>query len=343
MYYINSVSPERILDCVEAIEYGCSDLGKIGQFIYERPSMSGGAKRVLSKALKVGEGLNLFKRQNDQYLPVNNEGFNPKSWDNEEKRLFFRARLQEFKPFLLFYDFVSVGYTSTSAAMKTTVLLDLEPRVQSLRNPLAIWGCFAKILEWKDGKLVPMNSSRMVISKRKLSFLENVSQSLSDGLQANSYLHKLVGDETYNFLEKSVKNDLVKALVLSYEEPGHALRDAGNALEDHLRTVAEKRGVSLKDSRDKPIQTLGGIIQELRKNKVLADHHSSSLLGLEVLVSSNVLSGLNAYRKIPSHGKNVEARMRWSLSEELATIAVLLTILAVKSTYYYAIKKSLRY
>lgn len=342
-YHIESVSPERMLDCVKAIEHGCSDFKKIGQFIYERPNVSGGAKRTLSKALKIGTGLKLFEEQDGEYFPIVHEGFDPKSWNDEEKRLFFRTRIQKFKPFLVFYDFISLGHASESAAAKTNVLLDLEPRVEGRRNPLAQWGQFVGIFEWKDGNLLQTDNIHTAISKKKISFLEDVSQSLSDKLLANSYLHKLIGDEVYDFLGESVQRDLVKALISSQREPGHALRDAGNALEDHLKKIAEKRGISLLDTHGKPIQALGAIIQDLRRKRVLADHHKSSLLGLEVFLSSNVLLGLNAFRKMPSHGKNFEANMRWSVSEEIAIIVVLQVILAIKSTYYYGIKKSLRY
>ncbi len=342
-YYVELVQPDKMLQCVEAIEYGCSQKEKIGQFVYETTVLSGGARSGLNKALAMGKSLKLFAEENGQYLSVNDEGFDPKTWDEEEKKLFFKMKLQGFKPFLLFYDFISAGSTSESALMKTMVLLNLDPGTQGNKNPLSVWGCFAGIFDQQDGKLAILDSSHGAISKAKISFLENISQSLSDEVIANRYLHNLLGDEAYNFLEESVKNDLVKALVSSQKDPAHALRDAGNAIEDHLKTIAAKRNVLLKDAQNKPIQTLGRIIQELRRRKVLADHHSSSLLGLEVFVAVDVMQGLNAFRKIPSHGKNVEANMRWALSEEIATIIVLQSILAIKSTYYYAIKKNLQY
>ena len=88
---------------------------------------------------------------------------------------------------------------------------------------------------------------------------------------------------------------------------------------------------------------IGQIINLLRSKKILADHHASSLKGLEVFVSNDVLNGFNAFRKMKAHGKNIDAEQRWSLSPEIALVMTLQTILAIKRTYYYVIKNKLSY
>ncbi len=99
----------------------------------------------------------------------------------------------------------------------------------------------------------------------------------------------------------------------------------------------------LLEDRGKPISTIGVIIDKLRSEGRLANHHVNALKGLEVYTDASLFQGLNAYRDMPVHGIDPDADMRWSLSTEVAIVGTLQLLLSIRSTYHYLVNRKLSY
>jgi hypothetical protein len=173
--------------------------------------------------------------------------------------------------------------------------------------------------------------------------LPELLELLDDDIKCRTFLSKWLGNDAFNFIDEDIKRDLINAIKNYEKNPEQSIRYAGNALEDHLKLISKNRQIRLVNRNGRPLHTIGSIMKKLFDENVIADHHYSTLRGLEVFLSYNVLEGLNAFRKMTSHGKNLNVMKRWELGYEIALVIILQLILAIRSTYYYAVKNKLRY
>ncbi len=344
---IKLVDAERIIKICSAISYNFDEFEKICEFLFEKKSnkISSGDKNHVSRAISTAQQLNMI-RLDDQdvkkskYEFLDFDKFNPQIWNDLEKSTYFRLKLQEFAPFLRYFDFVSKGFTHKSAASNVSSLFSISPEITGENNIFRRWGTFADVFS-EEGLIKPDLSPKSIEKDSK--FVSSLLKDLDTDLKCRTFIREWLGDDAYNFIDEDIRKDLVFAINNYKKNPDLTLAKLGNALEDHIKLIAKTRKIKLEDAKGKPLHTIGQMINVLRSNKILADHHTSTLKGLEVLVATDVLNGLNAYRKMTSHGKNVDSNQRWSLSSEIGFVAVLQTILVIKSTYYYTIKNKLSY
>jgi len=343
---IRNVDPQRIISIVEAISFGFNSFEKVCEFVFDKQhsKISGGDKNHISRGISSTEQLGMLSSsvndiKNATFELKNIQNSIPQTWKEEDKIVFFKNSIQAFQPFLRYYDFISKGFSHSSAASKTSSIFEISPPLSGENNVFKRWGVFSGIFD--DSGEIKAELKESPIKQKTEFFIE--AQGLNDDLRCRKFILDWVGEDSFNFIDEDIKSDLIKALKCYDSDPDSSIKHSGNALEDHIKLIAKNRGVLLNSSNGKPLSTIGAMVQKLREVKVLADHHTNTLKGLEVFLSADVFHGLNAFRIMPSHGKNLEAKQRWSLSSEIALIVVLELILAIKSTYYYAIKKKLYY
>lgn len=273
-------------------------------------------------AIKSAEQLDLFS-SGDKLSAVS----------EEEKRMIFREKLQRYPPFLDFIGYLTDGFLPHEATKRVKVVYELGRNEKNILWTFNNFGRYAGIFTDKKGK-TELSESIKVTSPKKLM---EITQDLDNELKAKLFLKNLLGNSV-NDLSAQESNDLVYALLNFETSPEESVRKAGIVLEDFLRTLAKKRDVDVK--RAKGIEEIAGV---LRKNHILASKHVNILRGLEVFLVCSVYSGFSAFRAMPSHGKDRVEEGRWELSSELALTYVIQTILAIKSLWYYAVKKQLKF
>ena len=345
---IRNVNPDRITKILTAISFGFNDFSKSCEFVFDTPykKISPGDKNHFSRAIATAEQLGTIKVNGTSikdggFELVIDKKYNPRTWTVDEQRVFFREVIQSFDPFTKYYDFIAKGYSHSSSATKISSYYGIDPYLSGDNNILRKWGEYALIFDSHTGN-VDNSLLKSPISNQTRFFME-VLEDLNNDLARRTFLLKWLGEETFNFIDKDIINDLISALKYYDTDPTKSIRNAGNALEDHLKLLASFRNIQLLNQKGKSLKTIGSIIQKLREEKVLANHHLSTLKGLEVFLSSEVFQGLNAFRTMPSHGKTIDDNQRWELSSEIALLVVLQIILAIKSTYFYVIKQKLLY
>jgi len=343
---IQSVAAERIIAFVEAVAADCKDIDTIAAYIYKKPvsKLKGAPKGHASRAGAMAELLGFVVRSNDDEWHLSDpREIDLDQWDDESKRVLFREHIQEFRPFVRFWDFIRRGMSSEDAAVRTSAVLSLEPPVIGNKNVLAAWGEFAGILVRDAQKVSLAQPAEVVDIEDRLRVLAGIEQALGDKLSARAWLERLLGTEAFDALDADIVDDLITALMSYQSNPDTALREAGRALEDYLKIVAKCRGVSLVDEKGRSIDQLSQLAQLLRTNKVIADKHVNVLRGLESFVEYDVLQGFAAFRNMPSHGKNVEDWERWELGEEIALCITVQIVLTIRSLWCYAVKHKRTY
>jgi hypothetical protein len=343
---IRLVDAEKHIAVCEAVAHGFADFTGVCEFIFDKPSkkISAGDKTHVSRALSSARELGMLSFEGEvksaSLRLANGDGADPRVWTLDEQKLFFRERLQAFQPFLRYFDFVTHGFSHASAAAKVSSLLKVDPPVTGENNVLRKWGEYSGVFG-VTGNVLPAAATADVVRHSK--FVESALQGLDDELKARTFLQEWLGEEVFKAIHEDIRGDLVYALTKYQTDPEGSINKLGNALEDQLKDLARRRGVKLEDSKGKPLHMIGQMIQLLRSSGVLADHHATSLRGLEVFVAANVLNGFNAFRKMKAHGKNLDAQQRWNLSPEIALVVALQTILTIRSTYFYVVKNKLNY
>lgn len=344
---IRSVDPDKIIKAITAISFGFDSFDSLCEFIFDSKisNISGGNKNHCSRALSTAIQLNMIKLSNktikdSKYKLTIKTKYDPRIWEEKEHRLLFREHIQKFRPFLMYFDFISKGFNHSSAAAKTSSFFNLDPFITGENNILRTWGMYSEIFD-KKGNIVE-EVLKQSATKNSKYFAEAINN-LNNDLTRRNFISKWLGEDAFAFIDEDIINDLTSGLKFYLHDPDKSIRDTGKSLEDFLKLIAKEKNILLVNSKNKPIKTIGTIIQKLREGKVLADHHTSVLQGLEIYLDSNLLQGLNAFRTMPSHGKNFEDNARWELSSELALLYVLQVILAIKSIYHYAIYKKLKY
>lgn len=251
----------------------------------------------------------------------------------EEKRMLFREKLQKYPPFLDFIGFLVDGISPLEAAKRVKIIFEIERNEKDILWTFSNFGRYAGIFVNKKGKFELSKSIEIASPTKLIEIMKN----LDNELKVRLFLKNLLGDSVNDLSEQEL-NDLVYALLNFEINPEESVRKAGIVLEDFLRTLGKKRNVDVKKA--KGIEEIAGV---LRKNRVLASKHVNVLRGLEVFLVCDVYSGFSAFRAMSSHGKDRVEEERWELSSELALTYVIQTILAIKSLWYYAIKKQLKF
>ncbi len=273
-------------------------------------------------AIKSAEQLDLFSSGNK--LSAVSE---------EEKRIVFREKLQEYSPFLDFIGYLTNGISPHEAVKRVKIVYELGRNEKDILWTFSNFGRHAGIFVDKKGKLELSESIKVTAPTKLIEIIQN----LDNELKARLFLKNLLGDSVKDLSAQEL-NDLVYAFLNFETNPEESVRKAGIVLEDFLRTLAKKRNVDV--TKASGIEEIASI---LRKNKILASKHTNVLRGLQVFLICDIYGGFSAFRAMPSHGKDKTEEVRWELSSELALTYVIQIILAIKSLWYYTIKKQLEF
>ncbi|HEY3397180.1 MAG TPA: hypothetical protein VGM19_05905 [Armatimonadota bacterium] len=343
---LQNVPADRVLAFVEAVASGFSTIQAAAAYIYLKSSqdVSSVEKRHTRTAAAMARELGLAEESEDGTWHLTEPAaVDLNAWSADAKRILFRARLQKFAPFVKFCDFVRRGMSSREAAIRTCTLLDVDIGAVKEQNVLASWGEYAGIMARGGGRIALSERPNEADLEERIRILRGFESALVDEMAARTWLEQLLGKDAFDSLDEAILDDLAKALSGYAANPGDALRDAGRALEDYLKTVALSNGLSLMNASGKPIEQIAKLLELLRTNKLIAGKHVNIVKGLETFVEFDVLQGLAAFRNIPSHGRSAEENERWSLGDEIALCVVVQTVLTMRSLYYYVVKNKPTY
>jgi hypothetical protein len=344
---IPNADPDIVMECIKAVSLNFETTRKVISYIFEKEykDIHARKKGEVRLALLAAQNLELLQISDGDVYKAKLALVTPITfsvWNEDTKRAVFREHLQQYDPYIRFHSFMDIGDSSDSAAKKTSVYYGISPFLEGEMNAFARWGLYAGTLIESNGivQISPALKAKAII--QDVPSIKGFFDALDTQMASRIFIQTFLGQKTYNFLTPDIRNDLVESMTHAIDDPESAVKSIGTALEDYIRMLATNRGVVLKQGKN-PIKMIGPMIDKLRTEGVLANHHVNALRGLEVYTDADLLKGLNSYRKMPVHGRDPDADMRWSLSTEVALVGTLQLLLSIRSTYHYIVEKKLKY
>ena len=335
------------MECVEVVSLGFATTKKVVAYLLEtdykniHPRSIG----VVGLAIEAAKDLGFLNVSSGSIYDADlslTEPLPSTPWDEPTKRALFRKHLQQYEPYVKFHSFLDIGNSVDSAARRVSIYYEITPLMSGEENTLAGWGLYAGTLIKFDEivQIAPAVKSKSIM--KAVPNLKSFLQAMDTEIGSRVFIQTFLGQQAYDFLTEDVKKDLVESMTLALSRPEDAVRSMGRALEDYVKLLAKDRSVRLEE-KGKPISTIGAMINKLRSEGCLANHHKSTLNGLEVYTDADLFHGLSAYRAMPVHGVDPDADMRWSLSTEVAIVGTLQLLLSIRSTYHYVVDGKLSY
>ena len=336
------------MECVEVVSLGFATTKKVVAYLLEtdykniHPRSIG----VVGLAIEAAKDLGFLNVSSGSIYDADlslTEPLPSTPWDEPTKRALFRKHLQQYEPYVKFHSFLDIGNSVDSAARRVSIYYEITPLMSGEENTLAGWGLYAGTLIKFDEivQIAPAVKSESVM--KTVPNLSGFLQAMDTEMASRVFIQTFLGQQAYDFLTDEVKKDLVESMTLAVSRPEDAVICMGRALEDYMKILARERNVLLEKDDGRPISTIGEMIDKLRREDCLANHHVNALKGLEVYTDADLFQGLSAYRAMPVHGMDPDADMRWSLSTEVAIVGALQLLLSIRSTYHYVVDGMLSY
>jgi len=336
------------MECVEVVSLGFATTKKVVAYLLEtdykniHPRSIG----VVGLAIEAAKDLGFLNVSSGSIYDADlslTEPLPSTPWDEPTKRALFRKHLQQYEPYVKFHSFLDIGNSVDSAARRVSIYYEITPLMSGEENTLAGWGLYAGTLIKFDEivQIAPAVKSKSIM--KAVPNLKSFLQAMDTEIGSRVFIQTFLGQQAYDFLTEDVKKDLAESMTLAVSRPEDAVKSMGRALEDYLKLLAKDRNVLLEKNNGTPINTIGEIINKLRSEGCLANHHTKALEGLEVYTDARIFLGLNAYRSMPVHGMDPDADMRWSLSTEVAIVGTMQLLLSIRSTHHYLVNGKLSY
>lgn len=324
---LQDVSGEKIMNFAEAVAHGMNDIKHIADFI-------GVGEAQAAKIQSMAEQMGIIESKIDGFHIINSEDRTKLiSSSTQDLSTLFIKYLRKYGPFAKFYHFLSLGYIPEKAAQRTCAIYGIQRDTKSALKMFKSWGGYAEVLD-VQGKI----SIEASLRNTSLEKIDELRSAFKNAFAAQEYLNQILGEDAFNYLSNTLREEIVKAMIDFSSDPRGAIKITREVLEDFLTDYGTTVGVSMVGHG-----TLKNKILKLRQNKKIATKHVPILEGLEVLMEEKVMENIGAFGNLTHHGKIDEELSRWSVSGEIALCVVLETILTVKSIYLYGIKGQTEY
>ncbi|QQS23325.1 hypothetical protein IPM19_02040 [bacterium] len=195
------------------------------------------------------------------------------------------------------------------------------------------WGKYGEVLK-VDGTV----SIEATLRNQSLEKIDELRSAFMSAFSAQEYLNQILGDDAFAFLDDSIREELIKAMVDFSHDPRGSIKITREVLEDFLSDYGGHFNINMSGAG-----TFNKKILLLRQNKKIATKHVPILEGLEIMLEGKVMENIGAFGNLAHHGKIDEDMSRWNVSGEIALCVVLETILTIKSIYLYGVKGQTQY
>ena len=267
------------------------------------------ARKVLPSLLS----LNLVKQENGHYTSVSDEV--RRGTDEETGKLFFRRALQSYRPFELLCEGLAFGEDVNEAIRKTSVLLNISESDRHKFDILIKWGTDIGILD-KDNEEVGLSRELILDPEQDLGVI-NIND-LESEAKARFYNSRQLGRAVNNFLDEVDRRLLANALLSYMSNPSDSVEKSGQALEDFLRELAQKRGFS---NEAKKANGAGQLANTLLQKGVIHSHQQK------------LVDAVSTLRNATAHHKDKKTLAPWTITELAAFTTFTTTLVAIRSIY----------
>lgn len=237
----------------------------------------------------------------------------------EQWPLLFRKFLQRFQPFILFIMLLGKGDSPDDSARKIKVISDIHETADVIRSSLLNWGQYGGILHYSKGKI----QLKVPTDRLSAEYIRELIQALEDDMRARVFIANKLSEEIFGYMQRDEIDFLVSAIRKHQEDQRKSIEDAGRALEDFLRRVADEKNVDVSRSVG-----IGQVADALKGANVIHSRH------LEMC------DFVNGMRIAAAHSKEAATLQSWTIKPDSAIETALTTLTTIRSIFQFAFRNN---
>lgn len=227
------------------------------------------------------------------------------------------AALLSFRPFEAVCEGLAHSEASDMAITRAAVKLGLEQQDESRLPILLKWGEDLGLVTSVDGKweLAKRIDS---VAQEGLSLVS--PEDVESEAKARLFIARRLGEDAYQFLDSADRRLLATSLLEISTDPGQAIEDGSQGLEDYLREVCNDRGLSHKAKKlNGPSQLASMMVAE----GLIHGHHSK------------LIDSVSAVRAAKAHRKDKKTLAPWAITDHGAFATTMMALTAIRSVHEY--------
>ncbi|MGB2923693.1 MAG: hypothetical protein WBB82_00150 [Limnothrix sp.] len=284
-------------------------------------------KRYVKSAIDSAILLGLIEElsENTYYVSKDCSSFLTENPSDELESIAFRKFLQEWQPFTIFFGYLHDGDSVEKAAKKLTSFYDFNKDASFIAKLLSNWSKSCGILDAKNKLLVEKHFPEYTL------VTEETVNNIQNDASLRIYLSDFFGDELFSWLNSLEIQELINAFACYKKNPRDSISASGRAYEDVLRRLALEHPVvdSKKVAKKNGItQLTEGILSPYRDDEG-KQHY------LIHAKQTPISKALGSIRNMAGHGMDPKTLENWDISIEGALSSISLTVVSIKSLYFY--------
>lgn len=313
-FTVSDVSAEFMMDVAKVVASSPHPLTK--KDLLNSFEMSGNyVSNAISQCLQLG----LLRIQDGQYVSSDKYRDLIKRSEKSQLHIALRQALQSYPPFLLYFDFISKGYSSEQSASMTSGIFRIESPKERTQKAFKNWGLQTSLITTDaSGKLSIPEAEKGLPSE----YVESLIKALRANLQASIFLIETMSPPAYAYLtEKKIEIDDLSNALLNYEtDPKGSANKACQTFEHFLFAYGEDTGAD--------VRACDGTMEYA--NEIRGTGKSNILTN-----QLHLCHGIGALRNMSHHNPDKETGNEWNFTPQGAIISTLIVPTMIRSIYLY--------
>lgn len=239
--------------------------------------------------------------------------------------IFFREKLQDYPPFLVFLVFLSQGYNYPEAVGLARSIFDIETSKQIVSKAFRLWGTYAGLLERRDGQL---SATFKPFDITDFGIVKRLEEALETDLKTKAFvMNELGADLVSDLYQKALPfTAMLEALQKFESQPKDVLGPVGSLFESFMSSLQPTSPLSSQPaptSTRHPLSYIVPIADSLLNQKAILKTHK------------NLAYGIAGFRNAASHGPDPDTGLHWQISPHASLVGILLAIITMRSVHQY--------
>ncbi|GAF68113.1 unnamed protein product, partial [marine sediment metagenome] len=239
--------------------------------------------------------------------------------------IFFRERLQDYPPFLVFLVFLSQGYNHVQAVSLARSIFNIQASKYLIGKTFRQWGIYAGLLELIDGQL---SATFKPFDIMDFAIVKRLEAALETDLRTKAFVINELGTEVVSDLyQKGLPFMALPDGLQKFEyQPKDVLGPVGSLFESFISSIQPTSPLSSQTtptSTKHPLSYIVPIADSLLNQKAILKTHK------------NLAYGVAGFRNAASHGPDPDTGLHWQISPHASLVGILLTIITMRSIHQY--------
>ena len=308
---IPETTAETIVSCIEALSKREGDIPYISSYIHRSPG-------YVKRAISMGEQINIFNNQ-DGVIQLSPNTASLLNRANGDLMLVFKEAVFNYKPFILFIDYILNGEDLDVATRKIKAVFNIESNEKII---LRSFTNFAKncglnpLSQEKLREQFPQKGEQYQCINRIISHVNNK-------IEGQLFVSEKLGNSCYDFISDPERKLLVDSLLKVSKQPANAVEDAAGAFESYLRRIGKDRSIDLQKCNG--IDEIGQLLASKENRIILPEHRK-------------MCTFISTFRNPAVHKVHKTVLDHWQIESDSAIEIILLTMTSMRSIFAYIYK-----